>query len=229
MAVYKPPADYAARAARILLDIKAVLFDADKPFVFTSGTASPVYIDGRKIISFPAERRAIIAMGRQLILDRIGAGKFDYVAGGETAGIAYAAWLAEAFDLPMLYVRKKPKGFGRGAQIEGELREGGRVLLVEDLASDGKSKGLFINALRAAGAVVTDTFVVFEYGIFNRIHQYMDDLGVNLHSLCNWWEMLKVARESGYFEARMLDEVERFLHDPEGWSTAHGGTVKEIA
>src|ERR1700732_3145600 len=100
MPVLSPPPELAARTARALLDIKAVLFNADKPFIFTSGWASPVYIDCRKVIAFPRERRAIMEMAKQLISDRIGK-TFDCVAGGETAGIAYAAWLSEAFDLPM--------------------------------------------------------------------------------------------------------------------------------
>jgi orotate phosphoribosyltransferase len=223
MPVLAPPSAFAERTARALLEIKAVLFNADKPFTFTSGWASPVYIDCRKVIAFPRERRAIIDMAKQLLIDRTDA-KFDYVAGGETAGIAYAAWLAEAFDLPMLYVRKQPKGFGRMAQIEGDLKEGARVLLVEDLASDGKSKVKFVEPLRKAGAKVEHAFVVFEYGIFKNIGQTMDELGVTLHSLCTWWDMLKAARASGYFEARTLDEVEKFLKAPEAWSAAHGGT-----
>jgi orotate phosphoribosyltransferase len=223
MPVLKPPPEFACRTARALLEIKAVLFNADKPFIFTSGWASPVYIDCRKVIAFPKERRAIMDMAEKLIADRIGK-NFDTVAGGETAGIAYAAWLAEAFDLPMLYVRKQPKGFGRMAQIEGDLKEGTRVLLVEDLASDGKSKAKFVEPLRKAGAVVEHAFVVFEYGIFKNIGAAMDEIGLTLHSLCTWWDMLKAARESGYFETRTLDEVEKFLKAPETWSAAHGGT-----
>jgi len=223
MPVLAPPPEFAQRTARALLEIKAVLFNADKPFIFTSGWASPVYIDCRKVIAFPHERRAIMDMAKQLIIDRIGK-NFDCVAGGETAGIAYAAWLAEAFDLPMLYVRKQPKGFGRMAQIEGELKEGARVLLVEDLASDGKSKVKFVEPLRKAGGVVEHAFVVFEYGIFKNISATMDEIGLTLHSLCTWWDMLKAARESGYFETRTLDEVEKFLQKPEVWSAAHGGT-----
>jgi orotate phosphoribosyltransferase len=223
MPVLAPPPEFAKRTARALLEIKAVLFNADQPFIFTSGWASPVYIDCRKVIAFPQERSAIMQMAKQLLEERIGR-NFDYIAGGETAGIPYAAWLAEAFNLPMLYVRKQPKGFGRMAQIEGDLREGARVLLVEDLASDGKSKIKFIEPLRKAGATVEHTFVVFEYGIFKKISTAMDEMGVTLHSLCTWWDMLKAARDSGYFEARMLDEVEKFLKDPEAWSAAHGGT-----
>jgi orotate phosphoribosyltransferase len=229
MPVAQPPAEFAARTARILLEIKAVLFNADKPFVFTSGWASPVYIDGRRVISFPRARRAIIDMGKQLIHDRAGYECFDAVAGGETAGIPYAAWLAEALDLPMLYVRKQPKGFGRMAQIEGNFQEGCRVLLVEDMTTDGKSKVKFTKALRDAGAVVDHAFVTFCYGIFTSIHKTMDDIHLNLHALCTWWDMLKTARDLGYFESRTLDEVEKFLNAPEEWSATHGGASGEAA
>jgi orotate phosphoribosyltransferase len=224
MPVLAPPSDYAQRTAKTLLDIKAVLFNADQPFIFTSGWASPVYIDCRKVIAFPKERRLIVEMAKQLILDRAGK-NFDVIAGGETAGIPYAAWLAEAFDLPMIYVRKQAKGFGRMAQIEGDLKEGARVLMVEDLATDGKSKVKFVEALRKAGAVVDHAFVVFEYGIFKQIGATMDGIGITLHSLCTWRDMLKAARASGYFEARTLDEVEKFLNGPEEWSKAHGGSA----
>ena len=100
------------------------------------------------------------------LLRDAGFARFDAVAGGETAGIPFAAWIAERLGLPMLYVRKQPKGFGRDAQIEGALAEGARVLLVEDLTTDGGSKIRFAEALRTAGAEVAHTFVVFYYGIF---------------------------------------------------------------
>lgn len=100
------------------------------------------------------------------VLRRAGYESFDAVAGGETAGIPFAAWMAERMGLPMLYVRKKPKGFGRDAQIEGDMVEGARILLVEDLTTDGGSKIRFAEAVRAAGGEVAHTSVVFFYGIF---------------------------------------------------------------
>jgi len=227
MPVIDPPAAFAERTARILLEIKAVAFNAEEPFIFTSGWASPVYIDCRKVIAFPRARRAIIDMAQEILRDRAGYECFDAVAGGETAGIAYAAWLAEALDLPMLYVRKQAKGFGRMAQIEGDFHEGSRVLLVEDLTSDGKSKVKFAKALREAGAVVDHTFVVFHYGIFKNIRKTIDEAGLSLHALCTWWDMLKVARASGYFEPQTMNEVEKYLNGPEEWSAAHGGAKGE--
>ena len=107
--------------AKMMLEVKAVHFSQDKPFVFTSGWASPVYIDVRKLISYPRVRSALVDFAAATIVRDVGFEQFDTVAGGETAGIPYAAWIADRLSLPMQYVRKKPKGFGRGAQIEGEL------------------------------------------------------------------------------------------------------------
>ena len=129
--------DAALTTARILLEIKAVNFRPEEPYTFTSGWKSPVYIDCRKIISFPRMRSAMMDYGATVILNDIGYESLDALAGGETAGIPFAAWLAERTHLPMQYVRKKPKGFGRDARIEGDISEGQRILLVEDLTTDG--------------------------------------------------------------------------------------------
>ena len=130
----------ARTTARMLLEVKAVLFSADKPFIFTSGWASPVYIDCRKLIFYPRIRSQLCEFAVSTLARDAGFEQFDVVAGGETAGIPYAAWIADRLGLPMQYVRKKPKGFGRNAQIEGDIREGARTLLVEDLTTDGRSK-----------------------------------------------------------------------------------------
>ncbi|NDE90202.1 MAG: orotate phosphoribosyltransferase [Alphaproteobacteria bacterium] len=212
-------------AAKMLFDIKAVLFNAEKPFTFTSGTISPVYVDCRKIVSYPKERRALMTMGAAQLKEKLGTNAFDMVAGGETAGIPFGAWLSEELDLPMIYVRKKPKGFGRMAQIEGDLKEGARVLLVEDLASEGTSKIKFCEALRNAGAIVEHTFVIFHYGIFPQSIETLKAIGVDLHGLCTWWDALAVAREMNYFDAKTLDAVEAFLKNPNAWSAAHGEQV----
>ena len=153
----------------------------------------------------------------------VGFEAFDSVAGGETAGIPYAAWIADKLMLPMQYVRKKPKGFGRMAQIEGNLKEGERVLLVEDLTSDGGSKINFCDAIRAAGAHVDHAFVVFYYDIFPHAPANFARAAIELHYLATWRDVLVAARESGYFESATLDEVEKFLDDPVTWSGEHGG------
>lgn len=213
--------------AKILLDTKSVLFNTEQPFVFTSGRISPVYVDIRRLISFPAERTQLMNFARDLLLEKVGADNIDYVAGGETAGIPYGAFIAHQLDKPMLYVRKKPKGFGRMAQIEGFMdKEGGKVLLVEDLQTDGGSKKIFIDALRAAGAVVDHTFVVFHYGNMPASEQNNKDMGVELHALATWWDVLRVAKEQAYFNTDTLDEVEAFLNDPDGWGSRNAHRVK---
>lgn len=209
--------------ARILLRIGAIGARLDPPFTFTSGWASPVYVDVRRLISYPAERRHVIAAAGQALGCAPGQAPFDAVAGGETAGIPYAAWLAEACALPMLYVRKQAKGFGRNARIEGNLHEGERVLLVEDLATDGASKLSFANALREAGAVVDRAFVVFFYGIFPGALATLTEAGLNLTFLATWWDVLREAEATRAFPAPTLTEVRAFLENPIAWSAAHGG------
>ncbi len=209
--------------ARLLLDIKAVNFRPEEPYKLTAGWASPVYIDCRWVISFLAARRRIIELGTQMLKERIDMSTVDYVAGGETAGIPYGAWLSEALDKPMLYVRKKPKGFGRDAQIEGNMPEGARVLLVEDLATDGGSKVNFVNALRDAGASVADIFVVFFYGAFPGAEATFAKMDVNLHYLATWADVLQAATDGKDFPEQSLQGVRDFLEDPIGWSAARGG------
>jgi orotate phosphoribosyltransferase len=211
--------------ARMYLDTGAVRFMTDKPFIFTSGWASPVYNDSRWLISFPAVRSALMNFTVDGITRDIGRDKLDAVAGGETAGIAFAAWVAERTNLPMQYIRKKPKGFGRGSQIEGQMLPGQRVLLVEDLATDGRSKINFVNAIRDAGGSCDHCTVLFFYDIYPEGRKILADIGVTLHYLTTWHDVLRVAKASGKFEPKMLAEVESFINDPAGWSKAHGGVA----
>jgi orotate phosphoribosyltransferase len=179
--------------ARLLLDIEAIHCRPENPYIFTSGRASPVYIDCRKLISFPVARAKIMSHALKAIDRDIGWNKIDVVAGGETAGIPFAAFLAALAKKPMIYVRKQPKGFGRMAQIEGDLKPGKRVLLVEDLATDGGSKLVFIEALKKAEAKVSDCFVIFHYGIFPQSIEMLAAGGVKLHALATWWDALEAA------------------------------------
>ncbi len=208
----------AETVAAILLEIGAVYARPDEPFTFTSGRISPVYVDCRKLIAFPRARARVMDLAVQVIEREIGFESLDAIAGGETAGIPFAAWIAERLSLPMLYVRKKPKGFGRMAQIEGELREGSRVLLVEDLATDAGSKINFCNALRSAGATVHDTLVIFHYGILPQSVERLREIGVRLHGLATWWDAVDMAERKGYFPPPVIAEVRRFLADPDGWA-----------
>ncbi len=124
--------EIAKLTAKILMDIKAVHFRPQEPFILTSGRKSPVYIDCRKIISFPRARSTLMDFAAITILRDFGFESLNGIAGGETAGIPFAAMVAERLGLPMQYIRKKPKGFGRGARIEGDYKEGDNILLMED-------------------------------------------------------------------------------------------------
>jgi orotate phosphoribosyltransferase len=217
--------DAALTTARILLEIKAVNFRPEEPYTFTSGWKSPVYIDCRRIIYFPRARAKICELGVEKIGRHVGYESIDAVAGGETAGIPFAAWFADRMLAPMAYVRKKPKGFGRNALIEGDVPEGKRTLLVEDLTTDGGSKIQFCQALRDAGAIVNHTFVVFFYGVFPGSLDTLGKMDIQLHHLCTWWDVLEACRDRPYFGDDALAEVRRFLENPVAWSAAHGGVA----
>ena len=145
--------------AEKLIDIESVKFSFENHFTLTSGLKSPVYVDCRKIISFLDEREFI--MNEALNYFEKNKIQFDLVAGGETAGIPYAAIISEKIKKPMVYIRKKPKGFGRNQQIEGNFKEKQKAILIEDLATDGGSKVVFVEAMRKAGLIVNDIFVIF--------------------------------------------------------------------
>ncbi len=216
-----PAKDEIARlSARMLLEIGAVNFRPEEPFILASGLPSPTYIDCRKLISFPRIRATLMDFLAVTVMREAGFEAFDNIAGGETAGIPFAALVAERLALPMTYVRKKPKGYGRNARIEGVMTEGERVLLVEDLTTDGGSKLSFVDAIRETGASCAHTAVIFYYGIFPETVGKLEEHGVALHYLCTWWDVLAEARAQGHFSKETLDEVEAFLTNPRPWQEA---------
>ena len=213
-----PSAEEIARlSARMLLEIGAVNFNTDEPYTLASGLPSPSYIDCRKLISFPRIRSTLMDFMAVTVMRNAGFEAFDNIAGGETAGIPFAALVAERLALPMTYVRKKPKGYGRNARIEGAMSEGERVLLVEDLTTDGGSKLSFVDAIRETGATCGHTAVIFYYDIFPETTKTLGDHGVQLHYLCTWWDVLAEAKAQGAFSDATLAEVERFLKAPRAW------------
>ena len=217
---YPDKTEMARLTARMLLEIKAVHFNAEDPFTLASGLPSPTYIDCRKLISYPRIRATLMDFLTVTVMRDAGFEAFDNVASGETAGIPFAAMIAERMALPMTYVRKKPKGYGRNARIEGEMTPGQRVLLVEDLTTDGGSKISFVDAIRETGASCAHTAVIFYYGIFPQTEKTLGDHGVSLHSLCTWWDVLAEAKAQAAFDAATLAEVETFLNAPRDWQDA---------
>ena len=179
------------KIADILLSIGCVNINFKNKFTLTSGKKSPVYVDCRKLVSFPKEREIIInEMSKQI--------KSKYknqivVAGGETAGIPYSSYISQKLKLPMVYIRKKPKGFGKGKIIEGEFKKRSKSILIEDMATDGGSKIHFINSMRKAELSVRDIFVIFFYDIYPSAKANMKKMRVNLNYLASWKDILEIS------------------------------------
>jgi len=201
-----------------LWQLGAIKVNLAEPFRLVSGNYSPIYINCRLLISSPAfvdlfaEATRLIVEHRQV--------KFDVVAGGETAGIPFAAFVARAFGSPMIYVRKEVKGHGLASRIEGVLDAQARVLLVEDLITDAGSKLSFIQAIREAGAVVEDALVVFD-----RLQgggEALATKGIRLHSVTDMTTALSVCQDAHYLAAPDLESVKQYLGNPQGWHEQRG-------
>jgi orotate phosphoribosyltransferase len=216
------PGDIDARRALAgdLLHIGAVSLSPDEPFTWSSGMASPIYCDNRMTLGFPRIRSAIcdglhhIATGET---DEI-----DVIAGTATAGIPHAAWLADRLGLPMAYVRGAAKSHGQKNRIEGIVKPGDRVLLVEDLISTGGSALSAVNALEEAGAVVVSVCAIFTYELDIAAEAFADT-DVFLHTLTDFSTLLDVARREHDLCEADIESLEEWRRDPQAWSTAHGG------
>ena len=201
--------------AEALLKTGCVGLSPDAPYTLTSGKTSPVYVDARKILSYPDVRALVMASLTEKARDLIARHHINVVAGGETAGIPYAAILADRLNLPMIYIRKKPKDFGRGRQIEGELPEDARVLLVEDLMSFGSSKKVFLDALAQAGANVPALAVVFSYNLFDWGSALAPHPVPDMASVATWQDVYDFTKSDPALFAREATFLKTFLAHPE--------------
>lgn len=219
---FHPSLDTSRKVALTLLASGCVQLRTEEPFRLPSGWASPVYIDCRRLISFPVARRELVLQALHLLRQRRCLDDVTAIAGAEASGIAFAAWMAEALDLPMQYVRKQTRGLGLGSQVVGVMPREGRILLVDDMVAAGTSKVNFVRAITAAGGSIKDIFVLFDYGTF-AVEELLAPLGVVVHSLASWTDILAVGRESGQLDASGSAELQAFLENPARWSAAHGG------
>jgi orotate phosphoribosyltransferase len=197
------------KIANILLSIGCVNINFKNKFILTSGKKSPVYVDCRKLVSFPKEREIIINEMSKQIKD-IYKGEI-IVAGGETAGIPYSSFISQKLKLPMVYIRKQPKGFGKGKLIEGEFRKKSKSILIEDMATDGGSKIHFINSMRKAHLSVKDIFVVFFYDIYPSAKENMKKMRVNLNYLASWKDILEVS--PNYISEKDYNNLKKYLEN----------------
>jgi len=196
--------------AQILLNLNAVQIKTNPPFTWTSGIKSPIYCDNRLIISDVEGRHKIIAGFIKLIenLD------FDVLGGTATAGIPWAAFLAEELDLPMIYIRSDTKQHGKHNQIEGNLKKGQRVLIVEDLISTGKSSITAAKAVREASGEVKDVIAIFTYELLEGIKAFAQ-ADLRFHTLTDFPTLIGITNIDGETKKNIL----KFTNDPTSWAT----------
>ena len=204
--------------AKILIQIGAINFNLLSPFKLSSGFLSPSYIDCRKIIAYPSAFRAVTDMMIDTIKSDMISQPPSYIIGGETAGIPFAAIIAEKMGLPLSYVRKKLKDYGKNKLIEGEVLNGKNSLLVEDLMTDGKSKINFVNNIRAHDIRCDLSLVVFKYNIFKDSDINLKKNNIKVHHLTDWETVYNEMCNMNKFESDILSEIRTFLDDPVRWS-----------
>lgn len=203
----------ASSVAQTLLQIKAVKLNPQYPFTWSSGLLSPIYCDNRKLLSHPNARLFIKAA---LQLGSMRFSQFDYVAGVATAGIPHGTLLADTLGVPFIYVRDKQKKHGLQNQIEGELKQGARVLVVEDLISTGGSSLRAVDAIREAGAHVVGVLAIFSYG-FDKAAEAFKAHKCPLETLSDYDTLVKEALRTGYINSHEADSLTAWRTNPETW------------
>jgi orotate phosphoribosyltransferase len=203
--------------AEALLEIEAVSLQPDNPFTWSSGLKSPIYCDNRLTLSFPSIRRRVAEGLKSLIVEHFP--EAEMIAGTATAGIPHAAWVSELLDLPMSYVRSKAKGHGKGNQIEGQVTQGQKVVVVEDLISTGGSVIEAVEALREAGCVVLGVVSIFTYEL-EKGAQQLDSANISAHSLTDFTTLANLAEEKGLITKESLDSLAEWRKNPSEWGTA---------
>jgi orotate phosphoribosyltransferase len=210
-------------AAVYLWQMGAIRVQMNEPIKLASGNFSPIYVNCRRVISQPSFMRLFVATA-SLALEKAEVAP-QAVAGGETAGIPFAAYLANALALPMLYVRKKPKGYGIATRVEGHLEVGTKVLLVEDLITDGGSKVGFLEAIAQVGGQVSEALVLFDRQQGGS--ELLAARGVRLHAVTDRQNALKAGEEAGLLTAAERRSVDAYFSDPAAWHAERGLAYRE--
>lgn len=211
--------------AQALLETSAVCVATERPFFYTSGWASPVYIKTSGIMSAPRLRQSVMDTAAASLEPTIRSRGINAVIGVESSGIALGACLAERLRLPFLYLRKRALGWGTDGQIEGQPPEHARALLVDDVTTDGRSKVEACLTLRRCGVDVMDAFVLLNFGIYpNQQHQF-EQYGLTLHAMLNWKDLLGYTASEMSLNPSQWQDLQSFTADPVQWSVAHGGAA----
>lgn len=198
--------------AKILFDLKAVKINVKEPFTFSSGIKSPIYCDNRVILGYPSEREKIVNSFVELIEKE----NVDVIAGVATAGISWAAFIAEKLGKPMAYVRSKPKGHGVGRQIEGAEVKGKRVVVIEDLISTGGSSINAVEVLRSSGAVSTEVKAIFSYE-FKKAEENFSKINCKCEAISNFDILIKLLEKEKYLNQEEAKTALSWNKDPENW------------
>jgi orotate phosphoribosyltransferase len=202
--------------AKHLLEIKAIYLQPNEPFTWSSGMKSPIYCDNRLTLSFPEIRTQIAEGLSSLIKEHFS--DVEVIAGTATAGIPHAAWVSDKLNLPMCYVRSKAKGHGKGNQIEGQVKENQKVVVIEDLISTGGSAITAVDALRASGCEVLGIVSIFTYGLAVG-EEKLVKANVEARSLCDYDTLVEVAAQEGYVSEHDLNKLKMWRENPssEAW------------
>lgn len=206
------------KVAEILFDLGAVVFRPRLPFKFDSGILSPVYVDNRLIISSPKYRKIIV---NHLVNEIKRIGLPDVIAGTATAGIPHAAWISQRLDLPMIFVRAKPKDHGRGNQVEGVLKRGQKVIVIEDMVSTAGSSARVIEAIRKLGGKVTDEVAIYTHTL-KEADQNFHKLKVKFHPLTSLKEVAHIALQKGFLKEEQVQMILEWANDPDNWGKKMG-------
>ncbi|MCG7407768.1 orotate phosphoribosyltransferase [Paenibacillus sp. ACRRX] len=200
--------------AKHLLDIQAVALRPNEPFTWTSGIKSPIYCDNRLTMSYPEIRNAIAEGFAQLIKEF--APDAEVIAGTATAGIPHAAWVADKLGLPMAYIRDKAKGHGKQNQIEGLIRPGQKVVVIEDLISTGGSSIKAAQAIREAGADPLAVYAIFSYQLDKAVQAFAK-AGITLRTLSNYSALIQAALDNNVIKEADLSALQAWREDPTTW------------
>lgn len=199
--------------AQQLLEINAVKLSPNEPFTWTSGIKSPIYCDNRIVLSYPSARNII----KQAFVEKSNSfGEFDVIAGVATAGIPHGALLADALGKPFIYVRDKAKGHGRQNQIEGEIKENQKVLVIEDLISTGGSSMKAIEALREVNVGIVGLLAIFTYG-FDAAKETFNAANIHFDTLTNYDVLLQEAVKMDYISSENVSTLTKWRENPKLW------------
>ena len=213
--------DNAKKAAKILLDIKAIALSLKEPFRYASGILSPIYCDNRLLVSNPKKWKIIIDIMEQIIKTEIGIENIEVLAGTSTAGIPHAALLAERLCLPMIYVKSEKGENGKRSNIEGSLFYGKKVLVIEDLVSTGKSSIESVKILREHGAIVDNCVAIFTYQMESAEKLFADEK-CNLFTASNFKTLIKTAVTRKYIKNEEAKKAVNWNSDPTNWGKKYG-------